>query len=96
MGTDPAPNHMGLASVDRDPVLEGGSTVRCPGHLEDSNGALDASNPEARAEAFATLKVFNELLHCFPEAFLILLGELCEVLPKSRKHLVGRHSVVCS
>jgi hypothetical protein len=72
VSADSAPDHMGVTLLNRIPIVEGGPAVWCPGHLEDALGTLDASDTEARAEAFNALQIFNELLHCFPKPPLLL------------------------
>ncbi len=61
MRPDAAPHDVRLALLDRLPVLEGGASIVCPGHLEDAAGTFDAFDPEAFAEAPPSLKVLHKL-----------------------------------
>lgn len=49
MAADPPPDDVRTLAL-RAAVFEGRSSVRCPGHLEDGFGALDAPDAEAGTE----------------------------------------------
>ena len=61
MGADPAPDDVRFTLPDRFAVLEGGSSVIRPGHLEDARSTLDALDSKPLAEPFAPLQILDEL-----------------------------------
>lgn len=73
-------------------VLEGGSAVWRPGHLEDIIGALDSLDPQSRPEA-VTLEVLDEAPNCVPETLLVVSAKPQPIAIEAGRALPGRHSV---
>jgi hypothetical protein len=91
MGADPSPDDVDVALPHGIAVVEGGSAVWRPSHLENSWSALHSPNSKARSKAFPTFQVLDELGYGLPESFLVLLGQLSEVPRESRELREGRH-----
>lgn len=91
MATDAPPDDVS-PGFPAAPVLEGGSTVRRPGHLEDVVGTLDSPDPQAGSEAVA-LQVRDEVADRTPEAFPVVSPQRLPVTVESGRALPGRHSV---
>jgi hypothetical protein len=85
---------MRFSRPGRFPIVECGSTVGRPGHLEDPRSTLNPFDAKAWAKAFATIEILDEPLDGFLEPPLLLLGVLGVVLQKPWQFLVRRHPVV--
>ena len=72
MRPDAPPHDVNIALPDRRTVLEGSSSIVCPGHLEDAGGPFYAFDSEAFAEAPSPLKVFHKLRDGSQEGCLLV------------------------
>ena len=91
MAADPAPDDVG-SGAPAGPVLERGSAVRCPRHLEDVVGALDSLHAQTRSEALAP-QVGREVTSRPSETRPVSGSQRLPVAIETRAALPGGHSV---
>ena len=91
MGTDPAPDNVGLTHTDWLTVLEGGSPVVCPCHLKDPGRAFDALDTKPGPEPSATSQVLNEVCNGFQEGRLLAGRQGAEVVGEPCQPRVSGH-----
>lgn len=93
VGADTAPHDVWLTVGKFIAVLEGGSAVGGPGHLEHPRRSLNALDPQALAERARTLQILDELLDGHEERSLLGWAESLEVRAKLRQPCIGRHGL---
>jgi hypothetical protein len=88
---DPAPHDVRFARGHLGAVLERGSPVGSPCHLEDSSRTLNRLDPQSFAEPATTLQIVDELLYRGEKRSLLRWRQALKVDAESRQPGVGRH-----
>src|SRR5262249_46958099 len=90
VGANSAPDHVRLAGAPFRAVLQGGSAIRCPGHLPYTRPALDALHPQPGRNPRARFQAGHHRCDRREEAPLLLISELHEVPSERRLPRVRR------